>query len=197
MNLSEYLPLALRTEKPLQGTDRLMHGCMGLITEIGEVVTELKRMAIYGKPLDADRKKHLCEEAGDVMWYIAILLVALRVNADKVTYIPSFTQPEGSEGKWEAMSLMFGEHCGRICFSVQEIALEPKLIESWATVGDIVGSIELILKGLYVLCESCDSTIEAEMENNIAKLRERFPDAFSNEAAEARADKGGLDARNS
>lgn len=32
---------------------------------------------------------------------------------------------------------------------------------------------------------------------NIAKLRERFPDAYSNEAAEARADKAGADARNS
>ncbi len=34
-----------------------------------------------------------------------------------------------------------------------------------------------------------------ESGENIAKLRERFPDAYSNEAAEARADKGGLDAR--
>lgn len=31
--------------------------------------------------------------------------------------------------------------------------------------------------------------------DNIAKLQARFPEAYSNEAAEARADKGGLDAR--
>jgi hypothetical protein len=35
------------------------------------------------------------------------------------------------------------------------------------------------------------------MDENIAKLQERFPNAYSNAAAEARADKGGLDARNS
>lgn len=35
-------------------------------------------------------------------------------------------------------------------------------------------------------------TFEGLAEDNIAKLKLRFPEAFSNEAAEARADKGGL-----
>ena len=43
------------------------------------------------------------------------------------------------------------------------------------------------------------SAIEVDLElianGNILKLMSRFPDNYTNEAAEARADKGGLDAR--
>jgi hypothetical protein len=36
MKLQQYVPLAIRTEKPLLTSGRLVHGCLGLLTEIGE-----------------------------------------------------------------------------------------------------------------------------------------------------------------
>jgi NTP pyrophosphatase (non-canonical NTP hydrolase) len=120
MNINYYQQLALRTEKPLPtATERLVHACLGLQTETGEVATEIKRMHIYGKPLDAKRIVHIVEELGDIMWYMAIAADAIGVSFSDI------------------------------------------------------------------------------LQNNITKLCERFPDAYSNDAAEARADKGGLDARNS
>lgn len=42
-----------------------------------------------------------------------------------------------------------------------------------------------------------DTPLNEILQSNIDKLRARFPNKFSAEAAEARADKGGLDARSS
>lgn len=50
---------------------------------------------------------------------------------------------------------------------------------------------------LAIGAEALGTTLEQLAIDNIAKLRARFPDKFSTEAAEARADKGGLDARSS
>jgi len=51
--------------------------------------------------------------------------------------------------------------------------------------GDTMWYIALAAQALGV-------TMEELADNNIAKLKLRFPDRFTNEAAEARADKGGL-----
>ena len=192
MKLTEYVPLALRTEKPLPTNDRLMHGCMGIITEIGELVSELKRIAIYGKPLDDDRKKHILLEAGDVMWYIAIVLDALKADIATVQTVPTIQHPEHAEGKYPALSLMLGEHCGRVCNLVEEICMDE--------IGELgqamlLASLSMIMFGLYVVCKDCGGTLEQAMADNIAKLQIRYPNAYSNEAAEARADVGGADAR--
>lgn len=46
-------------------------------------------------------------------------------------------------------------------------------------------------------CAQLDAPLSKVMSNNIEKLRIRFPDKFTQFHAEARLDKGGLDARNS
>ena len=45
---------------------RLLHVAMGLVTEAGEFVDQLKRHIYYGNPLD---RINLEEELGDVSWY--------------------------------------------------------------------------------------------------------------------------------
>lgn len=117
MLFSQYAALAVRTEKVLPTmVERLVHASLGLATETGEVTTEVKRAAIYGKPVDTE---HVAEELGDLLWYIA--LAANAIGAD----------------------------------------------------------------------------LDAIAAANIEKLRIRFPEKYSDEAAEARADKAGADARSS
>lgn len=50
---------------------------------------------------------------------------------------------------------------------------------------------------IALACEALQSNMEEIAVANIQKLRLRFPEKFSNEAAEARADKGGAGARES
>lgn len=82
MKFSEYQALAARTEKPLPTQiDRLVHGFMGLATEVGEMGGPIKAGAIYGKPLDAE---NLREELGDLLWYVALVANALEADLDLV-----------------------------------------------------------------------------------------------------------------
>lgn len=54
----------------------LLHAAMGLATESGEVVDAIKKHLFYGKPID---RVNLIEEAGDVLWYLALLLDTIGV----------------------------------------------------------------------------------------------------------------------
>jgi NTP pyrophosphatase (non-canonical NTP hydrolase) len=120
MNFNEYQALAMRTAKRFghEATD-LTHASLGLATESGEFITEVKRAAIYDKEITDEIRVHMAEELGDLLWYVALAAETLGISMHQMA------------------------------------------------------------------------------RDNIAKLQLRFPQSYSNEAAEARADKGGLDARQS
>lgn len=93
MESKEYLALAeatnLTTEQYARVTDRLqelqavklLHALMGICTESGELMDALKKHLIYGKPLDF---VNLAEEAGDIEWYIALLLNVLGTTHSEI-----------------------------------------------------------------------------------------------------------------
>ena len=84
MKPSEYIEKAKRTEpkkyffkKTGEVTPRIEHAIFGIVTEAGELMDCIKKAKIYGQKLD---KVNLAEEAGDAMWYLAILSDALGVS---------------------------------------------------------------------------------------------------------------------
>lgn len=50
---------------------RMLHASLGLATETGELVDQVKKHLFYGKALDIVNIK---EELGDLMWYINVML---------------------------------------------------------------------------------------------------------------------------
>lgn len=56
---------------------RLLHACLGLQTEAGEIADPVKRHLFYGQPLDRLRIK---EEVGDLCWYVALACNALGLD---------------------------------------------------------------------------------------------------------------------
>ena len=79
MDANEYTKLALVTEftpalfgptKEAVQLMRLLHGALGACTETGELQDALKKHIMYGKPLDIT---NVIEEAGDAIWYLAII----------------------------------------------------------------------------------------------------------------------------
>ena len=85
----DYIQEAIRTESivPLVAQpystevrlieSRLLHSAIGLSTEAGELLDALKKNIFYAKPLDLVNVE---EEAGDLLWYLAILFDALKLN---------------------------------------------------------------------------------------------------------------------
>lgn len=120
MNFHEYEANAVRTAKMFDSLGaNLTHAALGLATEAGEFTTEVKRIAIYSKPMTEEMRQHMAEEIGDVLWYCALA----------------------------------ARHLG------------------------------IPLNSMAVA--------------NIDKLKTRFPERYTDQAAEARADKGGLPASQS
>jgi NTP pyrophosphatase (non-canonical NTP hydrolase) len=76
---------------------RMLHGCMGVVTEAGELLDHMKRHIYYGQPSDI---VNIAEECGDILNYVALVLSAqgltfedaMRCNKAKLTvrYGPAF-----------------------------------------------------------------------------------------------------------
>lgn len=87
---SNYIKEALRTDHedysvivPRFNAEvvRLLHAGMGLTTEAGEFMDAIKRHTMYGSELD---KTNLCEELGDLMWYIALACDTLGISIEDI-----------------------------------------------------------------------------------------------------------------
>jgi len=78
---SEYVKAAIRTESPqtFAVNPRILHGVIGISTEAGEMLSNLKKALFYGNEVDINNLK---EEIGDVLWYIAILSNELDISIE-------------------------------------------------------------------------------------------------------------------
>lgn len=191
MDFKSYQPLALRTAKMFNEPQRdLRHAALGLITEVGEYASEVKRIEVYGRTRTPEMVKHMCEELGDAMWYIPLALFALGVD----------TLPECTEDQF-----VFGDNVGEAdltlalsCFSKSAaIACLNRSIDGntvWGIVNELAAFVWLID---HKIAPELGTTGDALRFDNIKKLQLRFPEAYTDYAAEARADKGGLDHLNS
>lgn len=76
-----YQHRALRTAKPMEPADDLMHAALGLAGEAGEFADAIKKHLVYGRPLD-----HLnaVEEIGDILWFCALACTTLGVDMAQV-----------------------------------------------------------------------------------------------------------------
>jgi len=91
ISAADRVKLATRTEAPVTPemiarfsdpeTIRLMHGVIGLVTEIGEKMDQLKRHLFYGKELD---KVNMKEELGDLDWYMNLICSVLKTNMQEI-----------------------------------------------------------------------------------------------------------------
>src|SRR5690242_12832754 len=89
MSLDQYQQLALRTAKPLDRQAALEHAALGLVSDAGEVVSDVKAATVYGKPLGLEYdqhslRSHLREECGDVLWFAAYAAALLGVKLSEV-----------------------------------------------------------------------------------------------------------------
>lgn len=88
MTPDEYLELTARTCKEFPvGLEMngfkmdLLHAILGISGEAGELVDGFKKSLIYNKPLDVENLK---EEAGDILWYMALLLRTIDTTFEEV-----------------------------------------------------------------------------------------------------------------
>lgn len=77
-NTPTYQDLCEKTEAPITpellaravSVVRDLHGLMGIVTEIGELLDAYKKYIFYGKAIDAT---NVAEEIGDISWYLSLM----------------------------------------------------------------------------------------------------------------------------
>lgn len=73
MQMNDYQKLALRTARPKDAPNELMHLLLGLVGESGEIAEKVKKV-IRDENSDFSKLDELFEkELGDVLWHIAVL----------------------------------------------------------------------------------------------------------------------------
>jgi NTP pyrophosphatase (non-canonical NTP hydrolase) len=85
-----------------EGADvsRLLTAALGVSAEGGELVEIVKKIFLQGKPYSEENIVHLKKEAGDVLWYMAQLCIALDTNFEELMQLNfaklSARYPEGT-----------------------------------------------------------------------------------------------------
>jgi len=94
--------LARLTELETQDADvsRLMTAALGMSAECGELVEIIKKILLQGKSYNEDNIIHMKKEAGDVLWYMSQLCIALDTSFEELMEINyqklSARYPEGT-----------------------------------------------------------------------------------------------------
>lgn len=89
--MKDYIQQAYRTNTGIKSSikvtdepdtiQNLLHGAMGLCTESGELLDNLKKNLFYGKTLDVLNVK---EELGDIFWYAALVAHAMNLSFEEI-----------------------------------------------------------------------------------------------------------------
>lgn len=95
---------------------RLLHAAIGMCTEAGEFIDQLKKHIFYGKPLD---KVNLKEEIGDLMFYIGVAMDVLETDFD--------TEQRKNIAKLKAR---YGEKFSSKAAIERDLGKERKILES-------------------------------------------------------------------
>ncbi len=178
-----YASLAMRTAKLMEEKAMLVHGALGLLTEVGEL-TE----AIFGlKPAGYSEK-----ELGDICWFAAYTASAF-LNPGLVFDASKFDLPlwVGAEA---IVEMDFPRLCNAMTIVASEIGSE---IKGHAFYGKPLHVVNLhtrlqFMVGLVVVASRELGLVWQEvLQTNIDKLRQRYPNNFTESDAIERKDEAG------
>lgn len=81
MKLNSYQSLAMRTARVESSEEKIGHAFEGMVDEVGEIASALKKHRRYGKPLD---RQNVIEECGDLMWFVSLMATGLGVTLEDI-----------------------------------------------------------------------------------------------------------------
>jgi NTP pyrophosphatase (non-canonical NTP hydrolase) len=174
----EYQGLAART-CPSLGTEKVLderHMNLGVVTEIGEALDIFKKFLAYKKPMDI---VNLGEELADIAWYI--------VNKCRFHEVPL-------EEDFNLVVEEIGTVIKEGMFTEAELPLELKaealltvvLMTYCGPTNNMFNAPIIQLAVLANIAQFYDLDFFQCLTNNIDKLKVRYPEKFTEEAAQNR-----------
>lgn len=173
----EYQGLAARTCPSLPGEhENERHMNLGVVTEIGEVLDIFKKNLAYKKPIDV---VNLGEELADIAWYI--------VNKCRFHDVPlddDFTVVKAEVKELLETTIFIEKELSR---ELKTEALMHPLLQVYIGPANNIFSAPIVqLSFLANIAEWYELDFFQLLTNNIDKLKVRYPEKFTEEAAQNR-----------
>lgn len=180
MDFKEYETLSARTESPLWHTDCLnistIHGIIGIQTESAELLEAFSGTIMCGEEPDL---VNIREELGDLLWYLSA--VTRSQEWEISSNYPFLAKEVGVSG----ITLNIQIAAGNLVDTVKKglfYGVKPDLMT-------IQINIRVIYHLICNLCELLNWDIRDVMQENIDKLKLRYPEQFTTEHSKNRLDK--------
>lgn len=180
MEINQYMKETLRTfaytNQPIENSVMdMLHCAIGIQTECGELLSNLKDKTYINEI-------NKIEEIGDIMWYVSNLLNFMKKDFPKSAY-------KFNNGNMLDLSVMANEISSEILDVFKKHifyknTLNQEIFDNLKQ--SIMIKITLLIDVIYSICQKSNLTIEYCCEKNIAKLRIRYPEKFTNELANNR-----------
>jgi NTP pyrophosphatase (non-canonical NTP hydrolase) len=172
--IPEYQGLAARTCPNLPGEhENERHMNLGVITEIGEVLDIFKKNLAYGKAIDV---VNLGEELADISWYIVN-----KCRFQEISLEDAFNTVK-AEVKDLLDTQMFSEE--GLSKELKTKALMHPLLQAYCGPTNSIFSAPIVqLAILANIAEWFELDFFQCLTNNIDKLKVRYPEKFTEEAA--------------
>lgn len=186
----------IRTESTSFHNDRILHGIIGVVTELGEAIDALKKSLYYGKELDIVNLK---EEIGDILWYLSILTDALDIKISNDVWglrIEEVSNVFDKERviKDKTIQLNMLNDLLYCVIQIGYISKDYELNELIHVPDDLTllseAKIEAIINVLSRVANDLGSDLSVISDTVIKKLQVRYPEKFDEKKAEVRDLKG-------
>jgi NTP pyrophosphatase (non-canonical NTP hydrolase) len=188
MDLKEYMPLAMRTAKQMDVIDMIVHGAMGCMTESGEFADTARRymaLACMDEP-------HCVEELGDGMWFAVYTAQALGLDLNYFLSGAIISLPCRRLLDAAIDPLELGKLALEYCVNAEKIGTPAKAHRYYGKSLDsrLMGvALAEFVATIIKLCAVVGVSWSYVMEANVAKLKKRYPNTYSDADAVERKDK--------
>jgi len=183
MDFYKYQKEAMRTAQGMNG-NLLANGAMGLAGETAECV-EVIANYLFSSSCNHLDKEHLSEEIGDILWYLAVIAKEIGYFSEDNIITVSFQEKKKVAEKTGKMSTVLLNK--KVFYLVESVGKCTDLIKKHLFQGHSLEKDKLTSEIVYIFgllaVLSCETGYKLSdiAENNVQKLKKRYPDGFSTE----------------
>ena len=200
INASNYHEYVCRTEddsylnphlrlSPVDGNPyqmRLLHSAIGLVTETSEFADDIDKFFFHHESLS---KSHLQEELGDQLWYVGVAVDALGISIAELGPVQIRLGQDTSQKRLLRVALRLCIETGEYMDQVKKFIFYGRGINE----DELKEKLRRLLGFITAAASELDISVEQLMQENIEKLRKRYPERFTEEDALERKDETYID----
>jgi NTP pyrophosphatase (non-canonical NTP hydrolase) len=177
MKYKEYVEATRRTwNKKEDPIDNINHAMLGLMDEAGELAKQYKSNLAYAKELN---HTNVYEEIGDLCYFNARMADELQFKAQE-ELIKQLDEISTKESDFEGKDSLNEMECVFAISSRVGTTYAALTSNDGKLIADAILNLQYTMK---VFCEILEVELKDLMSANIAKLKARFPEKFTNEEA--------------